>query len=269
MTRVVIHAYKQTSRSARKLQEALDEQDVHTLLVYPEKIYKPRTTDFIIGWGAGEWPTWRQLANDAESTWRNKSSAVMQSINKDTAFRRFRENRIPVPEVTDSGEIANRWLLAGHIVIARRELEGHDGSGVVVITNPDQLISAPLYTKYVEKTDEFRVHVWNGRAFWGQIREPITDRNSKYFRRTPDNRIRTSANGWTLLVYWRDMPRICQQVAEEAIAALDLDFGAVDIGYDANTRRAVVYETNTSPELSERTCAAYVKQIITELEDIG
>lgn len=265
MTRIVIYAYKQTSRSAQKLQRFLDEEDIDTVLVYPGKKYRPRDSDLILGWGAGEWPVWGDTVINNEVRWLNPSNVVMRSVNKIDTFRALRQLRVPIPEITSHSHVAQTWLDSGHCVLARTEVEGRDGSGLVVMTSPRQLVSAELYTLYEEKDAEFRVHVWGGVAFWGQIRVPIEDTENKYYRPSPDRRIRTSSNGWTLNVYNRDMPAICKLTATEAIRALGLNFGAVDIGWKrgrANSmERVTVYETNTCPELSDRTCAAYVEQI--------
>lgn len=269
MTRVVIFSYKNTSRSARKLQSALDEQNIDTLYLYPEKEYRPRHSDLIIGWGSGNWPEWKDRALDINCTWLNQSDTISNSVSKDTAFELFNFDLVPIPHITRDSQEARVMLRDGHIVLARTETEGHDGSGLIVMRHPRDFISADLYTQYEEKTDEFRVHVWQGETFWGQIREIITDRSNKYYRERPDMQIRTSSNGWTLFVYNRNMPDECKVVAQAAIKALGLDFGAVDIGWNAQTGRAIVYETNTSPELSNRTCDAYVSKIIEYMEEIN
>ena len=266
MPRICIYPYKMTSRSAHKLQEGLEEEGADSLLVYPDRAYRPRATDLIIGWGAGNWPEWRRAAVDVGAIWLNTSDKISRSVNKEDTFSLLNAAHIPCPENTTSRAAALLWLENGNIVIARQEVEGRDGAGVVVMRSPGELVSASLYTKYREKTEEFRVHVFQGRAFWGQIRTPITDPDNRYYREHPDRMIRTSSNGWTLYVYNADMPEICNATAERAIAALDLDFGCVDIGWLRETSHSPqsvqVYETNTSPEVSDRTCQAYVEQIL-------
>lgn len=266
MTRICIYPYKMSSRSAHKLQEALEEAGADSLLVYPDREYRPRATDLIIGWGSGDWPNWRLEALDVGATWLNMSDVISNSVNKIATFRFLNDAHISCPESTASYDTALGWLQQGSVVIARQETEGRDGSGLVIIRRPDDMVSAGLYTKYKEKTEEFRVHVFQGRAFWGQIRAPITDDSNKYFQASPHPMIRTSSNGWTLHVYNEDMPLICNRIAANAVQAIGLDFGCVDLGWlkgTTHTPESVqVYETNTSPEISDRTCSAYVDQIL-------
>lgn len=266
MSRVIIYPYKMSSRSAHKLQEFLEEAGADSLLVYPDREYRPRATDLIIGWGSGDWPNWRHDAVDVGAIWLNKSDAISNSVNKTDTFRYLNAAHISCPENTTSYNAALGWLQQGSVVIARQETEGRDGSGLVIIRRPDDMVSANLYTKYKEKTEEFRVHVFQGRTFWGQIRTPITDDNSKYYQANPHPMVRTSSNGWTLYVCNEEMPEICKAMAERAVQAIGLDFGCVDIGWLQGTsyspESVQVYETNTSPEISDRTCRAYVEQIL-------
>jgi glutathione synthase/RimK-type ligase-like ATP-grasp enzyme len=47
-----------------------------------------------------------------------------------------------------------------------------------------------------------------------------------------------------------------------AVAALGLDFGAVDIGWNRSTRRATVYEVNTAPYVEGTTAKMYAEAIV-------
>lgn len=262
MPRIILFPYKVRSRSASRLQEYLEEEGADCVKVYPDRNYQPRADDLIIGWGSGDWPAWRRAADRTEATWLNPSDKIIHSVNKQTTFSLFNAAHIPCPEYTSRSSIARRWLLEGHTVLARQEIEGRDGSGLVVMESGEDLVEANLYTKYQEKTAEYRVHVFTGEAFWAQERVPIEEEANSFYRENPDQRIRVSKNGWTLYIANRTCPRSCFLVAIQAVSALGLDFGAVDIGYNSRNNQVCVYEVNTAPELSDRTCSAYVEQIL-------
>lgn len=262
MSRVVIYPYKMKSRSASKLQEFLEREDADCIRVYPDRDYRPRKNDLIIGWGSGNWPAWRREADRTNTLWLNPSDKIDHAINKPTTFSLFKAAHVACPEFTSRIGKARQWLDNGLTVLARQELEGHDGSGLVIISNPEDLVKAELYTLYENKTAEYRVHVFQGEVFWAQERAPIENEDSKYYTATPDKKIRTSSKGWALYVANASCPRRCKTEAVKAISALDLDFGCVDIGYNQREETPVCYEVNTAPELTDRTCRAYAQQIM-------
>ncbi|MDT9694122.1 hypothetical protein Q5762_38495, partial [Streptomyces sp. P9(2023)] len=85
------------------------------------------------------------------------------------------------PMFTTSKEEAQGWLDEGTIVVARTMLRGHSGAGIVLHSGDDELVDAPLYVKYVKKTQEYRVHVAFGE---------ILDQQRKARRQdTPDEEV--------------------------------------------------------------------------------
>src|SRR3990167_1024847 len=173
MSRIIIYPYKIKSGSAIKLRNFIREEHSQTLLVYPDRNYQPHPDDLIIGWGSGNWPNWKRRAEEAECTWLNPSDAINNSINKIETFKLLRAANIPTPEWTTRSYIAMRWIREGNTVFARQNTEGRDGDGLVTITNEREFVPAALYTKYEDKTTEYRVHVFKERAFWAQERYPI------------------------------------------------------------------------------------------------
>lgn len=149
----------------------------------------------------------------------------------------------------------------GEIVFARTNLSGHSGAGIVIAENPNQLVAAPLYVKYVKKLQEFRVHVAFGRVIDVQEKRrssAATDINS---------RIRSHDNGW---VFCRDnirQPTGLGEIAVQAAAAVGLDFGAVDIIYNQRQNQLYVLEINTAPGLEGQTVLSYGNAIWNKLNE--
>ena len=55
-------------------------------------------------------------------------------------------------------------LQEGNTVVARTILNGNSGAGIVLVENEEQLVDAPLYTVYIPKKQEYRVHVFRGQV---------------------------------------------------------------------------------------------------------
>ena len=127
------------------------------------------------------------------------------------------------------------------------------------------IIEAPLYTKYVKKADEYRIHVVDGHVIDIQQkrkRKEILNEDINY-------QVRNACNGW---VFCRDnvtCPTVCLELAVAAVSALSLDFGAVDIGFNTRSKTAVVYEVNTAPGLEGTTLDKYYNAFRQLLPEIG
>jgi glutathione synthase/RimK-type ligase-like ATP-grasp enzyme len=113
---------------------------------------------------------------------------------------------------------------------------------------------APLYTKYEKRKREYRVHVWGNE---------VLDVTEKRKRRgvDADSRIRSWDNGWVFCREDVNYPPHVASVAVDAVHALGLDFGAVDVGYNVLKERAFVFEVNTAPGLEGTTLEKFANKI--------
>lgn len=84
-------------------------------------------------------------------------------IDKCSQYRWFSNNNIPCPEYTFDRGTANSWVSDGHVVFARTLTRASEGKGIVVAETVDQLVNAPVYTKYMKKKREFRVHIFKDK----------------------------------------------------------------------------------------------------------
>lgn len=156
-------------------------------------------------------------------------------------------------------------------IVARTLTRASEGRGIEMIDcNVDgsartEVVNAPLYTAYIPKHAEFRVHV--GKSHSGNYH--IVDITKKARRTdTPDAevnwRIRNYDNGFVFAREGIDMadPLIQRVMAagKLAVQSLLLDFGAVDIVVQANTARSVyVLEVNTAPGMEGTTLERYTQ----------
>jgi glutathione synthase/RimK-type ligase-like ATP-grasp enzyme len=142
-------------------------------------------------------------------------------------------------------------------VFARTLINSTGGRGIVEFASGDKAPVAPLYTEYIPKKAEYRLHVFNGK---------VVDRQQKKRRHVVDEehrnaRVHNLANGY---VYSRDivfMPAGLDQLAINAVAALGYKYGAVDIIYNEKRNQCYVLEVNSRPGLMGTTVETYAKAL--------
>lgn len=237
MTRFRVYAYKQGSRSARALADALGGR----VLKLEGSRFRPRRDDMIINWGNSQ----RLPMTD---TPLNNPIAVGHAANKLSAFQLLQRGEVSIPDFwTNPDDIpADRFP-----IVCRTVLNGHSGAGIVIADNPAALVRAPLYTAYVRKQDEFRVHVVAGRVVAVQ-RKALREGTEN-----PDFRVRNLANGFIFARQGVEAPPAVLEQSILAVAALGLDFGAVDVLWNVFRQTAYVLEVNTAPGLSGATIINY------------
>lgn len=253
---IKIFPYKMGSASARRLAEALG-----ATRVKPDGRYRPRPQHIIVNWGNSKAPNWIGAVGNARVL--NSVAAVSVATNKLHAFQKLRDAGVTIPEFTTEPDVAAHWVDNGYTVVARTILNGHSGAGIhlmnqetSVINGVTRIVPAPLYVKYVKKQHEFRVHVFNGQVIDVQQKKRARD-----FTGLLNNQIRNHQNGW---IYAREDVQYDPQVTESAInavAALELDFGAVDIIWNNQQRRGYVLEVNTAPGLEGTSVQQYTQAI--------
>ena len=219
--------------------------------------FRPRRTDTVVNWGSSQ--------GVGDCRYINNPAAVSNASNKLTAFRILAEHGVPpttVPEFTTSKEDAEIWRQEGSSVVCRTMLRANSGRGIVII-NPTEggdrfsIPDAPLYTKYIKKSQEYRVHVFNGE---------VKDTQRKMRKQNvPDEavnwQIRNLAGGF---IFGREgvLPdTVRDNLAVQAVQALGLHFGAVDIIYNNYHDQYYVLEVNTAPGLEGTTLEVYTDAI--------
>jgi glutathione synthase/RimK-type ligase-like ATP-grasp enzyme len=245
--------YKRGSRSAKALAQA-----VGALRIVSTN-YRQKYRDTILNWGASN-PTQRLIPEYNRVL--NRPVAVSLAANKLGAFRQMERRGVKIPEYTTQQEIAQGWANDGETVFARTVLNGHSGQGIVVTEGGETVPYAPLYTKYVKKDAEFRVHVFKGNVIDYARKKR---RNGFEEATTHNERIRNHANGWVFAREGVIVPEVVKAQALKAVEALGLDFGAVDIawrdGGSSRPEQTWVYEVNTAPGLEGTTLQRYAQAV--------
>jgi hypothetical protein len=198
--------------------------------------------------------------------YRVKESSVRRRVafklspgtDKLTQLNRFNQNEIEHPEYTSDINVARGWITTdGATVMCRTLLRGSEGRGIVVASNVDQLVPCRLYTRYVPKKEEYRVHVFNGSVIDVQQK-----RKKRGFEDDRNTKIRNVVNGY---VFCRDgivEPTGLRDTAVKATASLGYSVGAVDVAYNVKKEKLVVLEVNANPGMQGTTLERYADAII-------
>jgi glutathione synthase/RimK-type ligase-like ATP-grasp enzyme len=240
---IKVYPYKAGSRGAKELAEALGAR----VLKRQGSKYRYREGDLIINWGGRDCPfKGKGVANQPD--------AIEPAANKLTCFNMMQEAGVSIPRFwTDKNDIPDDVFP----IMCRTKLQAHSGEGIVVAERRDQLVVAPLYTQYIKKKHEYRIHALRMPGKGTSI--IVAQRKAKKNDRDDANfMVRNLDNGFVYVL--DDAPPEC--VRSEAVKALEsteLAFGAVDVIYNEHQQKAYVLEINTAPGLEQRTAEAYAK----------
>ena len=226
--RLFIAPYKMGSESAKLLARRLG-----VLRVKGTKSF--RRSDVVLNWG-------NSSIDIRGGRVLNSPTAIRAATNKLTTFQALKARGVPTVEWTTDRMVADGWLDTD-VVMARTMLNSSKGRGIVVLEPDSVIINAPLYTKYM-RAHEYRIHVFKGRVIDMQKKKRRIQSNTNDYIKNLDN-------GW---VFCRESVTAnynVYQVAINAVAALGLDFGAVDILYRERENKVAVLEINTSPGMTE------------------
>lgn len=253
--RLVIFPYNLASKSARELAHAIECPRVRK-----SGNYHHRPGDLVINWGNSNPPAWGTKL--AIMSMLNKPQYVRNAAEKVRTFELLSAAEMSqhLPDWTTNQQIARSWLqqpnpygILKHAVVCRSLTRANSGRGITVATTPVELVPAPLYTRYKPKTTEYRVHV---HSRWGVMDIQQKRKRNDIPETEYDAHIRSWDNGWVFCRENLKVPKIVEEVAEMAISRLNLDFGAVDIGYHP-TYGVGLYEVNTAPGIEGQTLKNY------------
>lgn len=239
---IKVFPYRAGSRSAKALAEAVGGR----VLRREGSKYRYREGDFIINWGASDCPfKGRHVANQPD--------AIDAASNKLKCFGLMKEEGVSIPPFwTRKEDIPNDVFP----VMCRTKLQAHSGEGIVVAERPDQLVNAPLYTKYMKKKHEYRVHAIRKPGGEKSIIAFVQRKAKKHGVEDANFMVRNLANGFVYVVC-EDTPECVLSEACKALESTDLAFGAIDVIWNERENKAYVLEINTAPGLEERTAEAY------------
>lgn len=253
-----IYSYNPHSASAKALADALGIKRIK----HHNSKYKPKADDVIINWGCTRLPDY---ITHSHSSRLNDDYLIAPMTDKLRFFRNLSQDvsELLVPWTTDPEQV-KVWLSEGKAVVARTKLTGHSGEGIVILEGAGtEIVEASLYTLYVPKKDEYRVHCVKYEGLGDVYHEIFDIQQKKRKNDVPDEevdwRVRNLNGGF---IYARQdiaVPDVVKDVALQVFKQTNLDFGAVDIIYNDKQKKAYALEVNTAPGLTGTTLEKYVE----------
>lgn len=243
-----LYPYKQGSKGAKALADALGIKQIR-------HEGKPmRFGGTLINWGASHFKRKMEGFDIL-----NKENAVTLASNKLATFKLLSAAGVSVPDWTVDPDEVRIWLAEGYAAVARYKLNGHSGEGIEIIEGhqawEDHAEDAPLYTRYIKKKEEYRIHIFQGEAFFVQRKARKLDVPAE----NVNWKVRNLAGGFIFANVGVEVDDVARHEACAAVAALSLDFGAVDVilGTDG---KYYVLEVNTACGLEGTTLEKYVEK---------
>jgi len=243
MKKLFLYSYNRGD-SAKALKEALGCK----LIALENSRYKGSQDKVVINWGCSSLPD-----EVMKSVVLNHPNAIKKAVDKRLSFESFKEVMETTPFTTNKEE-AIEWIKKGKEVVVRGKVNGHGGEGISLCSNEQELPDAPLYTQYIPKTEEYRVHVFQGKIIFRQ-------RKARSFDVPNDKvnwKVRNLAGGFIFANQEIILTQACEDMAILSVKSLGLDFGSVDIIYNKTRDAYYVLEVNTASGLQGKTLEAYV-----------
>jgi len=188
---------------------------------------------------------------------RGRNSVGFPSgIDKRTQFERFSNAAISCPKFSVRGQNVVDDLGDPKRIVCRSLLNSSSGKGITIIERGQDLPNVPLYTEYIPKKKEFRVHVYNNRVI-----DFAEKRKRRGHEGDRDTQVRNLANGY---VFCRDdivLPSDVLDLAVAAVNAIGRTQGAVDIIWNEKLNKSFVLEVNSNPGMEGTTLKKYVAAI--------
>lgn len=275
---LVIYAARSSS-SARRLATVLGARrwrdDLPERYSRRRPYFRGNNSPMVVNWGSTTHPQWLEDRRfQLTPRFINHATSIQKAIDKLAFFQHAsRIDGVPLLKWTDKRDKALAWLTKGKHVICRTKLGGSSGEGIVAARTVQELVEAPLYTRYYPKTHEFRVHVFNGQVI------DLTQKKLKggaNVRSESNTLVRSLDNGWAHThsdcVLVGDARGRVESACISVLGGLGLEFGAVDVlavldpvsdGGSRNLKSFVICEVNTGPGLENQvTIEAYTKAIL-------
>lgn len=258
--KVLFNSYNRHSASGKALINALNIRQI--------KVNRREYCDILINWG-GSADKWI-LNVDVNQEVVNYGLCIQDVSNKLSFFQNATcgtvENLRSIPCAYSPEAACEFFQKEKDIVVARHVLNGHSGQGVELFKDSDSLMQgrhAALYTKYIPKKNEYRIHVFGNDVIHVQRKARKKD--------VPDDQvnwqIRNHANGFIFAQENVDVPDDIKEDAISWVSHYGLHFGALDVIHSTDGNWYLL-EINTAPGIEGTTLTKYVNAFKEYLNDL-
>lgn len=282
-----------TGPTAKLLKESLEGVGVNTrLLLSSNSSWSGAPKSLLVNWGCTA-----PIGDRVRAKVLNKPSKIKNATDKIKTFKLLADQGISHPWFVLKSEhdfieqLANKaFATQGKITLFfRTTATGFGGEGINVLENIREktedflgmvdpgydeylayfthlkhsanewssiIRNTVFVSEYFKARDEYRIHVICGGVAFSQRKSLRTDDDRP---ETPNFQVRNHANGFIFQQNDVEVPEIVKAASVKAVAALGLDFGAVDIKYNAARGTYSILEVNTAPAIQNSTLARYTE----------
>lgn len=240
MNQVFLWSWNQCSQGAKALADAMGIRRIR----HERSRFRPTEDKIVINWGSST-----GVLRFHNINYINNPSRVKEFSNKLESFKLLDGFCRTVPW-TVSQSVAQEWNKKSSVVV-RNILTGHSGNGILVVPPNGSIPVAPLYTRYIPKDSEFRVHIVNGEII--DVQRKIRDPD----REPTDWKIRNHANGFIFIREGFTVPEDVTRQVKTCFTATGLDFGAIDVIWSEKKQEAYIVEANSAPGIQNTTVLKY------------
>lgn len=194
----------------------------------------------------------------------NPAASVRRCSDKIATFEVLQNAGVSVPPWSrDIADLKRQCgsRVPGDTFLARRNFLTN-GRGIVPFTWNDPVPPADFYSMYLPPTREYRIHVANGQVI--RIQGKYCDFPDQA---VSNQYVRNHGTGWRYRTPRQDLKPNRKQAAVNAISAMGLDFGAVDMMVQSDKGAFYVFEVNSGPACSPLTARCYISNIAAMVRD--
>lgn len=235
-----------------------DGHEVTKLLLGDNSNYYGNKNHLVINWGS----SYRGKVRSTVPV-LNAPEAVAIAANKLHTFNKLKDSGLSgyIPSYTTNIHEASLWITRDmDKVYCRTLLTSSQGNGIVIASTIDELVPCDLYVRDVPIDREIRVHVFDGGVIDFSQKRKIRKELRKEKDITLNSSIRNLKGGWIFARNGVEIPDKAKEISIEAIRAIGLDFGAIDIVL-SNNNQLKILEINTAPGMEGTTLEVYFNAI--------
>ena len=192
-----------------------------------------------------------------ERVFGRRSIMFHPGIDKVVQFRKFTQCQVAAPTHATSLNTAKE--LPSKQVVVRLLTAASEGRGIQIVNKEELTQHAPLYTEYIPKKKEFRVHVFNNKVI------DVQEKRRKRGLEEQEFKVRNTANGYVFCRGDLAVPDDLHAVALSAVTALERTQGAVDVIWNEKQNKCYVLEVNSRPGMQGTTTIKYANAIMEQL----
>jgi hypothetical protein len=257
--KIFINRYHARNSYARDIRNGMEALGYKSLIISKKNSHYVHQDDhLVINWGDSKCPNYPNMLN--------RPHAIANATNKLASFKCLLNYNVCCAPIMLNKGAAIAYLQGGEdrVVFCRGKLSAARGAGIVVAKTVNDLIDCKLYTGGILDPNriEYRCHVMMGKVIHTQQKKR---RNGWRDDPTFSDTVRNYHHGWIFAIQNVHPSEATKQTSIDAVEAMGLDFGAVDI-MQTPDGTGYVLEVNTAPGIDGSSPAKYCQAIAEYME---